>query len=65
MLGASTVIRHNRAKAEEGWLASLLARQPAMVAAIAQANKTARIVWALLARGESYRPPAAAQLAGA
>jgi len=54
--GASTVVRHNRAKAGEGWLAGLIARRPAMVAAVAQANKTARIAWALMARGGSYNP---------
>ena len=56
VLGASTVIRHNRSKAGEGWLTSLIARRPTMVAAVAQANKAARIVWALLARGGSYHP---------
>lgn len=56
VLGASAVIRHTRIKAPAGWLADLIARRPTMVAAVAQANKTARIVWALLARGESYRP---------
>jgi transposase len=61
VLGATTVIRHTRAKAKEGWLGSLLERRPTMVAAVAQANKTARIVWALLARGGSYDPAAAAR----
>lgn len=56
MNGASSVIRHTRIKAREGWLADLIGRRPTMVAAVAQANKTARIVWALLVRGESYRP---------
>jgi transposase len=56
VLGASTVVRHNRAKASEGWLAGVIARRPAMVAAVAQANKTARIAWALLARGGTYNP---------
>jgi transposase len=56
VLGASAVIRHNRTKAGEGWLASLIARRPTMVAAVAQANKAARIVWALLARGGTYDP---------
>ena len=56
VLGATAVIRHTRIKAREGWLAELIERRPTMVAAVAQANKTARIVWALLARGESYRP---------
>ncbi|MCC7105935.1 MAG: IS110 family transposase [Chloroflexi bacterium] len=55
VLGATAVIRHTRIKAREGWLADLIERRPTMVAAVAQANKTARIVWALLARGESYR----------
>jgi transposase len=56
VLGATAVIRHTRIKAREGWLAELIGRRPTMIAAVAQANKTARIVWALLARGESYRP---------
>ena len=56
MLGASTVIRHNKAQAGEGWLAGLIARRPTMVAVVAQANKAARIVWALLARGGTYDP---------
>jgi transposase len=37
----------------------LLARKPARVVSVALANKTARIVWALLVRNESYRPQAA------
>lgn len=65
VLGATTVIRHNRAKAREGWLAGLLERRPAMVAAIAQANKTARTVWALLTRGGVYDPTAGRQPAAA
>jgi len=38
---------------------SLLKRRPARLVSVAQANKTARIVWALLVRGEAYRMPAA------
>ena len=65
VLGATAVIRHTRIKAREGWLMELIKRRPTMVAAVAQANKTARIVWALLARGESYRPQQGSpQLAG-
>jgi transposase len=65
VLGATAVIRHTRIKAREGWLQGLIERRPTMVAAVAQANKTARIVWALLARGESYRPQQGSpQLAG-
>lgn len=65
VLGATTVIRHNKTKAQEGWLAGLLARRPTMVAAIAQANKTARIVWALLTRGGTYDPTLGRQPAAA
>ncbi len=65
VLGATTVIRHNRAKAREGWLAGLLERRPTMVAAIAQANKTARTVWALLTRGGVYDPTVGRQPAAA
>ena len=65
VLGATAVIRHTRIKAREGWLLELIERRPTMVAGAAQANKTARIVWALLARGESYRPQQGSpQLAG-
>jgi transposase len=37
-------------------LADLLARKPTRVATVAMANKTARIIWAIMARGETYRP---------
>ena len=39
------------------WLTGLLARKPFKVAAVALANKTARIAWALLAKGGTYRAP--------
>lgn len=37
------------------WLAGLLARRPVNVAAVALANKLARIIWAVMVRGEAYR----------
>jgi transposase len=40
--------------------ASLLARVPRMLSAIALVNKMARAIWAMLTRGEDYRVPAAA-----
>ena len=61
VLGASAVIRHNKAAAGESWLAGVIARRPRMVAAVAQANKAARIVWALLTRGGTYDPHRCAQ----
>jgi transposase len=38
------------------WLKGLLARRHTNVAVVAQANKTARIAWALLAHGTKFRP---------
>jgi transposase len=43
---------------EQQAVTGLLARRPVKVAAVAQAAKTARIIWALLSRGERYRAPA-------
>ena len=65
VLGATSVIRQVRSKttAQTAWLRGVLDRRPARLASVAQANKTARIVWALLTRGESYRAPAPAQAA--
>ncbi len=39
-------------------MAELIARRPTKVAAVALANKMARIAWVVLTRGESYRKPA-------
>jgi transposase len=41
------------------WLRALLARKPLKVAAVALANKMARMAWALMTREEVYRRPAA------
>ena len=37
------------------WLVSLLERKPLRLATVAMANKAARIIWAVLTRGEPYR----------
>jgi transposase len=57
VLGASAGLRHVRAKPEKGsaWINGLLARRPVKVAVVAQAAKTARIIWAVLTKGEDYR----------
>jgi len=64
VVGATAVIRHARTHPDKHpWLIELLARRPAKVVAVALANKMARIAWAVLARGETYRsPPLAARV---
>jgi transposase len=55
--GARTVLLWSRRKKETRslWLEALLARRPTNVVLVAMANKTARVVWALLSRGEAFR----------
>jgi transposase len=57
VIGATAVIRHVRPGSRNAsvWLMSLLARRPRKVAAVALANKMARVVWAMMTRGEAYR----------
>ena len=59
--GAMTVIRHaKRRGTTDPWLANIIADKPTKVAAVALANKNARIAWALLRHGGTYRRPATA-----
>ena len=61
VVGAMAVIRHaERHGTKRAWLLQLLARRATKVAAVALANKTARMVWALMTSGERYREPAVA-----
>jgi transposase len=63
VVGAHAVLRRARQHPEKyPWLTALLARRPFKVVAVALANNMARIAWALLAKGGTYRPP---QLAAA
>lgn len=60
IIGANSVIikRHVHATARPGtWLAGMLTRKPSMLVRVALANKMARIVWALMARGGVYKSP--------
>lgn len=58
VVGATAVIRHARAHPlRHPWLMQLLARKPTTVAAVALANKMARIAWAIMVKGGTYRPP--------
>jgi len=59
VLGATAVIRYAQ-KGRPGvsaWLLNLLERKPRKLAAVALANKMARIIWAMLTSGEAYRRP--------
>ena len=61
IIGAgSTIVAAVRNGARDPWLARMLARKPRMLVMVALANKMARIVWALMERGGSYRAPIAA-----
>jgi transposase len=58
VVGAHAVLRRAKQSPQNyPWLAQLLARRPFKVVAIALANKMARVAWALLARGSTYRVP--------
>jgi transposase len=62
VLGATAVIRHAKPgrPGVSAWLLKLLERKPRKVAAVALANKMARILWAMLTSGSTYRPALAA-----
>jgi transposase len=57
VVGATAVLRHARkgGSSSKAWAEALLERKPFKVAAVALANKTARITWAVLTRGEVFR----------
>ena len=59
--GALAVIRYAKIHGigHRPWLTTLLARRPTKVAAIALANKLARMAWAVMVKGERYKEPAA------
>jgi len=61
VLGATSILRRAaKHQTPQGqWLRTLLARKPARLVTVALANKLARIVWALMARGGVYRAAAA------
>jgi transposase len=65
VVGATSLVRRARHKPEavDRRLADLLARKPVRLAPVAMANKMARIVWAVMARGETYQRGHAPMLA--
>lgn len=77
IIGASAVVRHavarrdrlarsdGRSAPDGSWLDGMLARKPRMLVTVAQANKTARIVWAVLTKEQDYRADLGALAAAA
>jgi len=62
IIGCSAVVLQasKRGAPAGSWLELMMARKPRMLVTVALANKTARIVWALLLKQEDYRAPVAA-----
>ncbi len=64
VVGALAVIRYaQRHGTRRPWLVQLLARRTTKIAAVALANKTARMIWAVMTTGERYREPSPAPAA--
>ena len=58
--GAHAVMLRSKAGKVDPWLMALRGRRPRLVVAVALANKTARIAWAIMHRQDTYRCAAAA-----
>jgi transposase len=58
VVGALAVIRYaERHGTRRPWFVQLMARRTTKIAAVALANKTARMIWAIMTSGEAYREP--------
>jgi transposase len=57
IVGAMSMIRRlvRKGGSSNRWLAALVARKPKMVAAVALANRMARMIWAVTTKREGYR----------
>ena len=58
--GAHAVLLRSKVGKSDPWLASLRTRKHRLVVAVALANKTARIAWAIMSKGDTYRRATAA-----
>jgi transposase len=58
VLGATAWLRHVQPEKASPWLRGMMARRPKKVVAVAQAARTARILWAMLTHNQPYRAPA-------
>ena len=58
--GAISALLWSKMAKTDPWLVSLLGRKPRLVVAVALANKTARIAWAVMSRQDTYRHAAVA-----
>jgi transposase len=59
--GAQAVLLRSKAARSDPWLVRLRAQKPLLKVAVALANKLARIAWAVMARGDTYRRPVTAE----
>lgn len=67
IIGSSAVVLHasKRGAVKGSWLEQMLERKPRMLVTVALANKTARIIWAVLMKNEDYRQDHRAPVAAA
>ena len=65
VVGALSVIRYaQRHGTRRPWLVALLSQRSSKIAAVALANKMARMIWAMMVTGERYREPVLVSSAG-
>ena len=59
VVGMTSLVRRARAKADsvDPRMVAMLKRRPARVVTVAAANRTARVAWAIMTRGGTYRAP--------
>jgi transposase len=63
--GMTSLVRRNKhhLNAADPRINTLLARKPVRLVTVAMANRAARVIWAIMVRGEVYRTPVASMAA--